>query len=72
MAFSYTPIFCPTGFTQSGTPDIRNLSAQVREEATEADCRGDGIMNGEGLLGVWDTADSSYFVQVLRTKFVVL
>ena len=31
-------IFFPTGSTQLGTPNISNVLAQVREEATEAGC----------------------------------
>ena len=35
-------------------------------------CCGDEGMDGEGLLGVKDTADGSYLVQVLGTNAVLL
>ena len=72
MVMSYTHICCLTGGTQSGAPDISNVSAQVREEATEDGCYGYGVIYGEVLLDIWDTAYGSYFVQLLGTKFVFL
>ena len=38
----------------------------------EAGCCGYGGTDGRGLLGIWDTADVSFFVQVLGTNVVVL
>ena len=38
----------------------------------EDDCCRDGGMYGEGLLGVWDTSDGSYFVQAIGTNVFVL
>ena len=42
------------------------------EEATEDDCGGYVGTDGEGLLGVWDTADGSVFVQVTEANVFVL
>ena len=53
-------------------PDIRNLLAQDREEATEDGCGGYRGMDGEVLLGVWDNTDVSTFFKVLGTNVVVL
>ena len=39
---------------------------------TKAGYRGFGGMDGEGLLGVWDTTDSGYFVQVPGENVVFL
>ena len=72
MVLLYTHIFCPTGGTQSGAPNISNVLMQVREEATEARCYGDGTTDREGLLVIWDTAGGSSFVQVLGKNVVVL
>ena len=72
MVLSYTHIFFPTGGTQSGAPEISNVLAQVREEATEAGCCEKRVTGGEGLLVIWDTAVGGYLVQVLGTKCVVL
>ena len=69
---SYTHIFCTTGGTQSGAPDIINVFAQVREESTEAGCYRDVVTDGEGLLVIWDTDVGSSLFQVLETEFVVL
>ena len=72
MVLSYTHIFCPTGGTQSGAPNISNVLVQVKEEETEAGCWRYGLTDRGGLLVIWDTAVGSYLVQVLGTKFVVL
>ena len=40
----------------------------VGEEVIEVGCLGYGGTDGEGLLGLWDTADGSSFVQVFGTK----
>ena len=39
---------------------------------TEDGCLGDRGKDEEGLLGVWDTSDGGYFVQVLGVNNVVL
>ena len=45
---------------------------RVGEEAKEAGFCGDRGTGGEGLLGVWYTADGSSFVQVLGENAVVI
>ena len=72
MVLSYKYICCPTVGNQPGAPDISNVLAQVREEATEAGCYGDGVTDDEILLVIWDTAVGSYLAQVLGTEFFVL
>ena len=64
--------FCPTRGTQSGAPGISNMLAQVWEEAKEDGCWVYVGTDGEVLLSVWDTSDSSSFIQLLGTKVVVL
>ena len=48
------------------------MSERVGERVTKAGCCGDKGTDGKGLLGVWDTADGSYFVQLLGTNVVVI
>ena len=54
-----------------GAPATSDVSARVGEEATEAGFCGDKVTDGEGLLGVWDTADGNFFVQVLGMNVVI-
>ena len=54
-----------------GAPHISDVSVQFVEEATEYVCCGDGGFFGEGLIGLWDTADGSSFLQLLGMNFVV-
>ena len=69
-----TPVlhFFPTGGIQSGATEFIHVLAQDREEVTEIFFGVDGVNNGEGLLGVWDTADGGIFVLVPGTNVVVL
>ena len=55
-----------------GAPDFSNVPAQEGKKVTEAGCLGDGGKDGEGLLGVRDTADGGSFVQVLGANVFVL
>ena len=63
---------CTTEGSQSGASDISDVLAQVGEEATEDVCCGYIGMEGEGLLGVWDTDEGSSFAQVLGENTIVL
>ena len=55
----------------SGTYPI-SVNLLVIEEAMESGCCREGLMDGEGLLGLCNTTDGSSFVQVLGTNVVVL
>ena len=48
------------------------MLAQVGEEAIEDGFCGNGETNGEGILGLWYTADRSYLVKVIEMKFGLL
>ena len=61
----------PTGGTQLGAPYISYVSVPVVEEVMEYGCCGDVGFVGEDLLGLWDTADGSSFLQLLGTNVVV-
>ena len=54
-----------------GAPHISDVSVRFVEEATEDGCCGDRVFVGEVFLGLWDTADGSYFLQLLGMNVVV-
>ena len=62
----------PTGGTQLGAPNLSDMLEREEEEAMEADYWGDGVMDGEGLIGIWYTADGGSFVKLLRANVLVL
>ena len=61
---------CSTGGPQLGTPDFNNGLEQDGEEAKEVVGWGDKVENGEGILGIWDTANSGLFIPVFGTNLV--
>ena len=47
------------------------MPAWDREEVTEVGCLGDRGIDGEVILGIWDTADGGLFVPLPGTNIFV-